>query len=174
MTCGLVKVSVRSGVPVVDDSQSVSHGIEGQRSTRELRICLNFAVYLRREWVAVPENQLAQLLQIQTNEGGAHLPTTARRLSTTSKYMSLLLYLSPALRHGIGLAKAPAPAPAPTPEPLPPTPSEPGVATLARSLEKSEGGRTMSRRALVDVVDGWPPESSVSSRSCEPVNNRAE
>lgn len=34
-----------------------------------------------------------------------------------------------------------------------------------RILERRVGGRTISRRALVDVVSGCPPESSVSSRS---------
>jgi hypothetical protein len=43
----------------------------------------------------------------------------------------------------------------------------PGAERLASSLEMSEGGRTMSRRALGEVVSGWPPESRVSSRSYE-------
>lgn len=33
------------------------------------------------------------------------------------------------------------------------------------SFDSRDGGRTMSRRALWDVVNGCPPESSVSSRS---------
>jgi hypothetical protein len=43
----------------------------------------------------------------------------------------------------------------------------PGVDRFARSLEMREGGRTMSRKALGEVVSGCPPESRVSSRSCE-------
>lgn len=41
----------------------------------------------------------------------------------------------------------------------------PGVETFANSLEKRDGGKTISRRALVEVVNGWPPESRVSSSS---------
>jgi hypothetical protein len=37
-------------------------------------------------------------------------------------------------------------------------------ATL-RSLDRRDGGRTMSRRAFGEVVKGCPPESRVSSRS---------
>jgi len=36
----------------------------------------------------------------------------------------------------------------------------------ASSFEKREGGRTMSRNRLVDVVRGCPEESSVSSINC--------
>lgn len=35
----------------------------------------------------------------------------------------------------------------------------------ASSFVRSDGGRTMSRRALGDVVRGWPLESRVSSSS---------
>jgi hypothetical protein len=35
-----------------------------------------------------------------------------------------------------------------------------------RSFDRRDGGMTMSRKAFWDVVSGWPPESSVSSRSC--------
>jgi len=43
----------------------------------------------------------------------------------------------------------------------------PGAERFAKSLDMSEGGRTISRRAFGEVVSGWPPESRVSSRSCE-------
>jgi hypothetical protein len=40
------------------------------------------------------------------------------------------------------------------------------ILVAERSLESSDGGKTMSRRALGDVVKGCPPESSVSSNNC--------
>lgn len=33
------------------------------------------------------------------------------------------------------------------------------------SFVRREGGRTISRNALGEVVSGWPPESKVSSKS---------
>jgi len=79
-----------------------------------------------------------------------------------SKYNSLLVYFSPAFRQGIGDEKGPPEAPRPDPELTVVLMLAP--ATL-RSLLRSDGGRTMSRRAFGEVVKGWPPESNVSSRS---------
>lgn len=86
-----------------------------------------------------------------------------------------MLYFKPVFLHGIGEENAPAPA-----DPILPTPEGtnkhrnkegwwcdiPGAGRLASNLLSSEGGRTMSRSALVEVVNGWPLESRVSSRSC--------
>ena len=74
-----------------------------------------------------------------------------------SKYISFVVYRRPAFLQGIGEEKGP-----PEPELIVEVTFAP--ATL-RSLESKEGGRTMSRRALGYVVNGWPPESRVSSRS---------
>jgi hypothetical protein len=48
----------------------------------------------------------------------------------------------------------------------PPELREVVILVAERSLERSEGGKTMSRRALGDVVKGCPPESRVSSSNC--------
>jgi hypothetical protein len=70
------------------------------------------------------------------------------------------LYLKPAFLQGIGDENAPAAAP------------DPALmlefifapATLS-NFERRDGGSTISRSAFGEVVNGCPPESSVSSRS---------
>lgn len=44
-------------------------------------------------------------------------------------------------------------------------PDSPETPVTERILVMREGGRTMSRSALGEVVSGWPPASRVSSRS---------
>ena len=44
-------------------------------------------------------------------------------------------------------------------------PDDAAVGSDAKSFERREGGRTISRSAFGDVVRGYPDESSVSSRS---------
>ena len=44
-------------------------------------------------------------------------------------------------------------------------PESPETPVTERILVMREGGRTMSRSALGEVVSGWPPASRVSSRS---------
>ena len=77
-----------------------------------------------------------------------------------SKWISFLLYRSPAFLHGMGDEKGPVPG---------------DVLRLApateRSFDRRDGGRTMSRSILGEVVSGWPPESSVSSSSCSIVQH---
>ena len=89
-----------------------------------------------------------------SQERETYLSTTAFRSSTMSKWISFLLYRSPAFLHGMGDEKGPVPG---------------DVLRLApateRSFERRDGGRTMSRSILGEVVSGWPPESSVSSSS---------
>lgn len=79
-----------------------------------------------------------------------------------SKYISLLLYLSPALRQGIEDEKGPPADPSPEPELIVVLIFAP--ATLSNFVSR-DGGRTISRRALGKVVRGCPPESKVSSSS---------
>ena len=43
--------------------------------------------------------------------------------------------------------------------------AKPDTPATESTLWRSEGGKTMSRRAFGEVVRGWPPESRVSSRS---------
>lgn len=62
----------------------------------------------------------------------------------------------------MGDEKAPPAAPRPEPELIVELMFAP--ATL-RSLLRREGGNTISRSALGEVVKGWPPESKVSSKS---------
>ncbi len=82
--------------------------------------------------------------------------------STKSTYISLVEYLNPAFRQGIGDEKAAPVDPGPEPEFINVFKLVP--ATLSSVLRR-EGGNTMSLSAFGDVVKGWPPESRVSSRS---------
>lgn len=93
-----------------------------------------------------------------------YLLTTALSSSMRSIYISLLVYRRPAFRHGIVDEKGPEAAEAGLILELKLAP-----ATL-RSLLKSEGGNTISFSVLGDVVNGYPPESKVSSRSFQSVN----
>lgn len=93
-----------------------------------------------------------------------YLFTVARRFSVTSTYISLLAYLTPAFLQGIGDEKGPTGGP--YVEALPPPIAARFALAALSSLEKREGGRTMSRSALCDVVNGCPPESNVSSSNC--------
>ena len=106
---------------------------------------------------------LCELSELKFNfNKKTYLFTMALCSSTRSTYISLVEYFNPAFRQGIGDEKAAPADPGPEPEFISVFKLVP--ATLS-SLLRSEGGSTMSRSALRDVVKGWPPESRVSSRS---------